>query len=520
MLILDCEQTRKLEQSAVDNGCTYLGLMERAGQEASAFIQQTLSQFRRKTVILCGSGNNGGDGFVVARCLAGWSDDVLVVLLSGRPKTGDALTMYEKAKKTDGIRLSDFPSESLEEEIRKADLIVDGIYGIGFHGTVKEEYLPVIRWVNGSKGKVVSLDLPSGITCDFGEVPGEAIQADYTVTFSAWKLSQVQCPAMEYCGEVHVAHVGVPEKVYAESDFVAKTTGSWALERILAPRKLNTNKGSFGYLLSLCGSRGMAGAAVMSAQSASRCGVGLIDLALPESIYPVAASAVRESVFTLLPERDNKIFLPEAEKLLSDKLAHRTTACLIGCGLGTSQEAQSLVGYLLVHSKVPMVIDADGLNVIAFSPEILSEAQVPLVLTPHPGEMARLLKTTVQDVQHHRLEYAQKFAVEHHLVLVLKGNKTVVACPDGRIYINVTGNPGMAKAGSGDVLAGMIGAFLAQGLTPEQAAAGGVYLHGLAGDRCARRLSQIGMTAPDLIEELPTLFLELTDSALKSQSIE
>ena len=266
MLILNCEQTRKLEQSAVDNGCTYLGLMERAGREAAAFIQQALSQFRRKTVILCGSGNNGGDGFVVARCLAGWSGDVLVVMLSGQPRTGDALTMYQKARETAGVRFSGYPDDRLEKEIQEADLIVDGIYGIGFHGAVKEEYLPVIRWTNRSAAKVVSLDLPSGVACDFGKIEGEAVQADYTVTFSALKLSQVQYPAMEYCGEIHVANVGIPEKVYRESGFEAETTGLWALKRILAPRKLNTNKGSFGYLLSLCGSRGMAGAAVMSAQ--------------------------------------------------------------------------------------------------------------------------------------------------------------------------------------------------------------------------------------------------------------
>ena len=177
----------------------------------------------------------------------------------------------------------------------------------------------------------------------------------------------MQYPAMEYCGEIHVANVGIPEKVYRESGFEAETTGLWALERILAPRKLNTNKGSFGYLLSLCGSRGMAGAAVMSAQAASRCGVGLIDLALPESVYPAAASAIRESVFTLLPEQENEISISEAEALLSGKLAHRTTACLVGCGLGTSREAQKLVEYLLAHSKAPMVIDADGLNAIAVS---------------------------------------------------------------------------------------------------------------------------------------------------------
>ena len=474
MLILNCEQTRKLEQSAVENGCTYLGLMEKAGREAAAFIQQTLSQFRKKTVILCGNGNNGGDGFVVARRLADWSGDILAVLMNGEPKTGDALQMYQKARETGRVRFANYPGEGLEKELQEADLIVDGIYGIGFHGCVKDEYLPVVRWVNQSKAKVVSLDLPSGISCDSGAVEGE-----------------------------------VPEKVYKESAFAAETTGPWALERILAPRKQNTNKGSYGSLLSLCGSRGMAGAAVMSAQAASRSGVGLIDLALPESIYPIAAGAVKEAVFTLLPEEGGQISLPKAEVLLSQRLERKTTACLIGCGLGTSGAAQSLVEFLLAHSRAPMVIDADGLNAVAAKPEMLRKAQAPLVLTPHPGEMARLLKTTVQDVQCHRLEYAKQFAMEHRAVMVLKGNKTVVACPDGRLFINTTGNPGMAKAGSGDVLAGIIGSFLAQGLSPEQAAIGGVYLHGLAGDRCAGSLSQIGMTAPDLVNELPALFLEL-----------
>ena len=253
---------------------------------------------------------------------------------------------------------------------------------------------------------------------------------------------------MEYCGEIHVANVGIPGKLYRESGFEAETTGLWALERILAPRKLNTNKGSFGYLLSLCGSRGWRAPRVMSAQAASRCGVGLIDLACRKAfILPQRAPLGNRC---LPPEQGNEISISEAEALLSGKLAHRTTACLVGCGLGTSREAQKLVEYLLARSKAPMVIDADGLNAIAAEPEMLSKAQAPLVLTPHPGEMARLLKTTVQDVQRHRLEYAKEFAVKQRLVLVLKGNKTVVACPDGRVYINTTGNPGMAKAGSGD----------------------------------------------------------------------
>lgn len=509
MLILNGEQTRMLEQSAVENGCTYLGLMEKAGREAAGFIQRTLSQFRRKTVVLCGNGNNGGDGFVVARCLAGWSEDVLVVLVNGVPRTQDALSMYQRACKISAVRFLEYPDESLEQELKTADLIVDGIYGIGFHGAMREAYVPLVKWVNEAAAKVVSLDLPSGVSCDLGEVEGEAIKADYTVTFSALKLCQAQYPAIEYCGQVVAADVGIPRQVYEESPYEARTTGPWALDKILAPRKLSANKGHYGALLCLCGSRGMAGAVVMSAQAASRCGVGLVDVALPESIYPIAAGGACEAIFTLLPEESTRVRMPEAKRLLSQKLKGKTTACLVGCGLGLSEESRSMVEYLVENSSVPMVIDADGLNAIAEKPEILKKAQAPMVLTPHPGEMARLLHTTTKEVQEHRLECAGKFAAAYKAVLVLKGNKTVVACPDGRLFVNLTGNPGMAKGGSGDVLAGMIGAFLAQGLSPEEAAIGGVYLHGLAGDRCAQRLSQIAMTAPDLVQELPALFLEL-----------
>lgn len=288
----------------------------------------------------------------------------------------------------------------------------------------------------------------------------------------------------------------------------AEGEGLRMLQSVLKPRAAESNKGDYGRLLCVCGSEGMAGAAVMSAGAALRCGAGIVEAALPRAIYPVVASRLIEAVYTLLaPAEDGSLPRTEEEKLLA--AVSRADACLTGCGLGKSAAALSQVLTVLRNSAVPVVLDADGINLAAEHIDVLKEAKAPLILTPHPGEMGRLLGASAADVQSRRLECARGFAAEHGVILVLKGAGTIVAAPDGRLYRNTTGNPGMARGGSGDVLAGMIGAFLAQGAEPFEAAASAVYLHGLAGDRCAARLSQCGMLPTDLIGELPGLFREI-----------
>ena len=277
---------------------------------------------------------------------------------------------------------------------------------------------------------------------------------------------------------------------------------------MVKPRKPESNKGSYGRLLCVCGSVGMAGAAVLSAKAAIRCGAGLVNVALPSAIYPIVASQVVEPVYTLLNHLPNGSLSGESERNLLSFLS-RSTACLIGCGLGKSAASVALVTKLLATAKCPLVIDADGINIIAEHIDILKTAKGPVIMTPHPGEMARLLKTNVADVQAHRLEYARSFAAEHNVTMVLKGAGTIAVSPEGKAFLNITGNPGMAKAGSGDVLAGMIASFVAQGVQPLTAAAGCVYLHGMAGDRCAQRLSKCAMLPSDMIEKLPELFLEI-----------
>lgn len=277
---------------------------------------------------------------------------------------------------------------------------------------------------------------------------------------------------------------------------------------MLRPRDPESNKGDYGRLLCVCGSEGMAGAAAMSARAALRCGTGIVEVALPRSIYSIVAPQAPEAVFTLLDPLPEGGLSPACEESLGRALS-KASACLVGCGLGTGAAAREEVERLIGASRVPLVVDADGINLVARNIDVLKTVSAPVVLTPHPGEMARLLGTSVSDVQAHRREFAARFAAEHRAVLVLKGAGTLVALPDGRLFRNPTGNAGMAKGGSGDVLAGMIASFAAQGIEPGLAAAGAVYLHGLAGDRCAERLSQTAMLPTDLIETLPSLFSEI-----------
>ncbi|HCR44650.1 MAG TPA: hypothetical protein DIV41_08730 [Ruminococcaceae bacterium] len=277
------------------------------------------------------------------------------------------------------------------------------------------------------------------------------------------------------------------------------------LRRIIKERPKDSNKGTFGRLMCVCGSEGMAGAAVMSAGAALRCGTGLVDAALPRCIYPIVASRLAEPVFTILDTGHDGKLSEKSEALFLEALA-KSTACLIGCGLGKSTAAREETAAVLAKSEVPLVIDADGINIISENINILKTARAKVILTPHPGEMSRLLKVPVSLIQSDRKKYASDFSARHNVVLVLKGAGTVVAAPDGRLYENTTGNPGMAKGGSGDVLAGMTASFAAQGADPFEAAAAAVYMHGLAGDMCAEKLSQSAMLPTDIIDMLPSVF--------------
>lgn len=516
MKVLNSAQSKELEKSAVESGVGYLQLMENAGTYAVRFLQKNYQFEKKRVVILCGKGNNGGDGYVAARVLAELGALVVVVLTEGFPVTEISQTMYSKLSNST-VKIINYRETPhiLESMLSSADFIIDAIYGTGFHGMVREPLIPVFQAVKQSKSVLISLDMPSGANCDTGAVEGECIRADYTISFSTLKNGHLLEPARYFCGQVVVVPIGIDAQLISNQRSTLEVTDWNEAKSIIKPRNPQSNKGSFGRLLSVCGSEGMAGAALMSTKAALRCGAGIVNVALPHSIYGIVASQAAEAIFTLLDYNEEQSLASKSKEALLKSLS-KASACLIGCGLGREKAAEEALEVVLTKSRVPLIIDADGINILSENINRLRTVKVPVVLTPHPGEMARLLKTSVRDVQAHRLEYAQKLAAEFNAVLVLKGAGTIVAEPNGTAHLNMTGNAGMAKGGSGDVLAGMIASFIAQGIDPYQAAVGSVYLHGTAGDRCAEDFSQCAMLPTDLIAMLPKLFLEIERESGKS----
>lgn len=509
MKLLNSQESKELEREAVEAGTDYLQLMENAGTSAVRFLQKRYSLAQKRIVILCGKGNNGGDGFVAARHLSGLGALVVVVLVQGHPKTDISKEMFEQLKNTavKTVNGEENP-EMIYSMLLSADLILDAVYGTGFHGSVPEKLLPFFSAGKQSPAAVISLDMPSGANCDTGAVEGGCIEADYTVTFSTLKNGHMLQPARNYCGQVVVVPIGIDSKLIQRQRSSLEVTELNDVKAILKPRNPESNKGDYGRLLCVCGSEGMAGAAVMSAKAAIRSGAGLVNVALPRSIYGIVASQVIEPVYALLDDAPDGGLTSGSQQALDEALS-KSSACLIGCGLGRNDTAAEMVARILLQARVPVILDADGINIIAENINILDAAEVPVVLTPHPGEMARLCGTIVKEIQAHRLEYAVNFARQHRVVLVLKGAGTIIAEPDGRAHLNLTGNAGMAKGGSGDVLAGMIASFAAQKIEPVKAAYGAVYLHGAAGDRCAKVFSKCSMLPTDIIDMLPKLFLEI-----------
>lgn len=506
MKVFESGAMRALEEKAVQAGTSYSELMENAGLAAAQILREKAAG--AYFVILCGKGNNGGDGYVAARHLSSWGAQVCVVLIQGEPETELANQMFLQINR-EQIQVLDWKKEpdEIKTQVYGADYVLDAMYGIGFRGSLPENLFPLLDAVETSGAHVLALDLPSGVACDTGEVLGRSMKAAQTVSFTALKPAHLIEPGRSFCGTVTVVPVGISKELLDKETASLFTIEEKDASLLFKQREQNTNKGTYGTLLSVCGSRGMAGAAMLAARAALRSGVGLLNMAIPAELYPVVAGVLPEPVFTILEHERNGVICEEDSAILNQRMLS-ASAVLLGCGIGTSAFARSLLRRVAACTSVPLVIDADGINLLAENIDILKTVRVPVVLTPHPGEMARLLHSTTEQVQAHRLEYAKCFAQEHGVTLVLKGSGTIVANADGRVFVNTTGNPGMAKGGSGDVLAGIIASFIAQGTPPYWAAVFGVFLHGLAGDRCAKRLSQRGMLPSDMIEELPLLFSE------------
>lgn len=512
MKLVTSAQMREIDRESIEKlGIPGPVLMENAGRGIAERILSTIITPDEKTrvAVFCGKGNNGGDGFVVARYLKEAGVETFVYYLGPPEKLSpDAKLNFDRATGSN-ISLTEILSRQDLPEQLEADWIVDALFGTGFEGTPRDLSKEIIEYINCQSLPVIAVDMPSGLNADTGGHEGEVVRADHTLTLAQPKYGLFVSPGRELSGSVRVVPIGIPEEVVNRlAPDVDLLTPEFVREN-LPVRKPDGHKGDFGKLFLLAGSTGLTGAAALAAKSALRSGCGLVKVGCPRSVQPIVATCVIEATSVPLPDVAKKGAL--ALRGLGEIRQHLRDhdAVVIGPGLGTNHETAELVRRLLSKLEKPAIVDADGLNALAGHLDILKRIKSPIILTPHPGEFARLTgDKTAADI-HGRIAAAKSFASENDVVLVLKGSPTVVAGPDGKCAVNPTGNNGMAAGGSGDVLSGIIGTLLAQGLGAFEAASVGVYIHGLAGDIAADDLSARSMIAGDMLDTLGDAFMAM-----------
>jgi ADP-dependent NAD(P)H-hydrate dehydratase / NAD(P)H-hydrate epimerase len=503
-------------------------LMENAGRSfADELVKASPGIDSKRILIFCGRGNNGGDGLVVARYLAirGAKPSVLLFCNPDQLK-GDARTNWEivQAMKLPVEILSTAVSaKSLLKKSEIPDVIVDALFGTGLSKPIGADLRPVVEWINqaSSKALVAAVDIPSGLRADSFQIPGPAVKAHLTVTFSAMKIAHVMPPASDLAGKVVLAPIGSPPILFENPEYHLNLIDSQQIRRCLPRRARDSHKGTFGHVFVVAGSRGKSGAALMTGFAALRSGSGLVTLWLPAKLQRIVVGQFPELMTEFLPETDEGTSdRAGADKVLSQ--LSQSDALVLGPGMTTHPSTKSLIRDLVRHSPVPVVLDADGINAFAQPDEFVqNEAGQPVIITPHPGEMARLTGGKISEVQKNRMQTAADYASRHQCYVVLKGFQTVIATPAGDLFINNTGNPGMATGGTGDILAGMMGRFVAGwkhqmdignkcNLADYISAA--VYLHGLAGDLAAEDTHMEWMAATDLLAYLLRAFKKVYTS--------
>ncbi|MCK4508619.1 MAG: NAD(P)H-hydrate dehydratase [Desulfuromonadales bacterium] len=508
MKVLTAAQMQEIDRRTIDEiGIPGVVLMENAGRGVAEEIVQRFSATDSPcALIMAGKGNNGGDGYVIARYLLNQGWDVKTLILAERDAIkGDAAVNLFALEKCGGQVDFILNAEALQSSLAAAGgltVLVDAIFGTGLIKPAQGLYLQAIEWLNQQTFPVVAVDIPSGVDASTGRVPGVAVNASLTVTFAFAKVGLVSYPGAGLVGELVTVDIGIPEQISGQAAADCLFIDAEEASRLLPVRNQAGHKGTFGHLLVVAGSTGKCGAAVMAAESGLRGGAGLVTLACPQSVQPTIASRLAEVMTAPMLDVNGETSLLALDALLT--LTEGKQALAIGPGLGLAEETSELMRRLVQDSALPMIIDADGLNAFCGHTHLLnSQAGRQAILTPHPGEMARLTGLSVAEIQADRFTVARDFAVRHRVVLVLKGARTLIASPDGKIHVNSTGHAGLASGGMGDVLTGLIGSFLAQGLTALDAATLGVYLHGLAADRLLASFGDAGLLATDVIYEIP-----------------
>jgi hydroxyethylthiazole kinase-like uncharacterized protein yjeF len=515
MRVLSSRQMRDADRRTIEDvGIPSIVLMENAGRQVVAAMESTFESLASMRVaVLCGRGNNGGDGLVVARTLIERDIDVGVYLCAPSAEVrGDARVNLDVLRSlgVDVVEVSDAAAWELRSsDVLAADLIVDALVGTGLNTPLSGLYETIVADVNASPRPVLSIDLPSGIAADDHALIGPAMNASVTVTLGAPKLPLVLPPAEALAGTLVIADIGIPAVVVEDLE------GPWveiltkeAMRRLVQPRAQDSHKGDYGRVLVIAGSPGRTGAAVLAGLAALRSGAGLVTVATPAGVVPIVAASAPEYMTLALLEDETGHVRPEAIDQVDD---FNADVIAIGPGLGRSAGVRAFVRAVVERCAVPLVLDADA--VMAFSGEpdaLVGRDGVDLVITPHPGEMAALVGLTTDEVQAHRLTIARDFATTHRVHVVLKGHRTIVATPEGRSFINLTGNAGMATAGCGDVLTGAVAAWAGQLLDAEAACKLAVYVHGLAGDLAEADEGEIGMIASDILSRLGDAVQEVT----------
>ena len=525
MRVLNTQQMREADRRTIDDiGIPAIVLMENAGRQAVAAMEAAFDDLPTSHVgVLCGRGNNGGDGFVVARTLVQRGVETSVFLLGGVADVrGDARTNLEVLGRI-GLTVVEITNAQEWElhfsEISRCDLLVDAILGTGFHGRLNGLLETVVADVNGLGVPVVAIDLPTGVSADTADVDGEAIEASMTVTLAAPKIPLILPPADSHSGDLVIADIGIPLPLLddVEGPYIELLTRE-RMREIVPARAADSHKGDFGRVLVIAGSLGRSGAAHLAALGALRSGAGLVTIATPRSCVPIVAAMAAEYMTEALEETaSGTVDYAALDRILEFK----ADVIAVGPGLGQSPGTAAFVHGLVERAGVPLVLDADALNAFVGDPErLVGRDGVEVVITPHPGEMARLLNTSIEAVQHDRLRHATEFAARHRVHVVLKGHRTIVAGPDNRAFVNLTGNSGMATGGTGDLLTGMIAAWFAQLLDAEAACKLAVYLHGSAGDLAEADEGDVALIAGDVAARLGDAVMELTARRRPKRSAE
>lgn len=509
MKAVTAAQMREIDRQTIE---TYLLpgsiLMENAGRAVAEAVAEITPG--PEVLIIAGKGNNGGDGFVAARHLAeaGYFPQV-ALLAAAADLSGDAASNYRYLLEFD-VTVHEHPTDELLADLfENADAIVDAVLGTGIKGAVKGRAAAVLSMMADFAGPVIAVDIPSGVNADTGVLLGDVATADITVTFGLAKQGLYLYPGRAYCGEIRVANIGLAPAAIANPAFDCNVTTVDDVIAMLPPRAADAHKGDAGRLLVVAGSVGFTGAAAMAAMAAARAGAGLVTLACPATLNSVLEAKCTEVMTAPVADLGTGYFhLASLTRIL--EMADVADAVVIGPGLGTSKDTAQLIRDLMVHIETPVLIDADGINAFAAEPQMLAECPAEVILTPHPGELARLTGQSIAEIQADRIATAQETASVLNATVLLKGAGTVTASSTGEAWINTTGNSGMASGGMGDILSGIIGAFVAGGADPVEAAVAGAYVHGAAADITAEVMGPRGYIASDLLHHIPQVFAKLS----------